>query len=190
MRASLDMRTRSIMRGSSRQCSFYSIWRRYRACRTPLWRPHGWCIYLTSLMIALAGLTIRAEQTKPQCWDCLQRLAMELPPVNAQEDPMYEQGLTSASMLPALSHCSLDDGDSPVLQQIIEIFTDALLGGGGAAYVREHLDQMPQVSMDDRAKLTYGAALSLSFTRRHLIDHNCNRWAQRRSPRAKCARWQ
>jgi hypothetical protein len=59
------------------------------------------------------------------------------------------------------------------LQQIIEIFTDALLEGGGAAYVREYLDQMPQVSMDDRAKLTYGAALSLSFTRRHLIDHNC-----------------
>ena len=60
---------------------------------------------------------------------------------------MYEQGLTSASVLPALSHCSLDDGDSPVLQQIIEIFTDALLEGGGAAYVREHLDQMPQPLM-------------------------------------------
>jgi len=144
-----------------------------RACRITLWRPCGGCIYLTSLMIALAGLTVRAEQTKSQCWDCLQRLARELPAVNAQEDPTYEQGLTSASVLPALSQCSLDDGDSPVLQQIIEIFTDALVEGGGAAYVREHLEQMPQVSMDDRAKLTYGAALSLSFTRRHLIDHNC-----------------
>jgi len=98
---------------------------------------------------------------------------MELPAINPQEDPDYEQGLSPASVLPALSQCSLDDGEIPVLQQIIKIFTDALVEGGGAAYVREHLDQLPQVSTDDRAKLTDGATQSLDSTLRHLIDHNC-----------------
>jgi hypothetical protein len=124
-------------------------------------------------LLALAGSTARAQPEKLQCWDCVQRLAMELPEINAQEDPFYEEGLTPASVLPALSQCSLDDGEIPVLQQIIKIFTDAWVDGGGAAYVREHLDQIPQVSADDRAKLTDGARQSLDSTLRHLIDHNC-----------------
>jgi len=98
---------------------------------------------------------------------------MELPEVNPQEDPFYEQGLTAGSVLPALAQCSLDDGEIPVLQQIIGVFTDALVEDGGAAYVREHLDQMPQVSPDSRAKLTDGAVQSLDSTLRHLVDHNC-----------------
>jgi hypothetical protein len=124
-------------------------------------------------MIALAVLAVRAEPTKPQCWDCLQRLAMELPAINPQEDPDYEQGISPASVLPALSQYSLDDNDIPVLQQVIKIFNDALDRGGGAAYVREQLNQVPQVNTDDRAKLADGAAQSLDSTLRHLMDHNC-----------------
>jgi hypothetical protein len=76
-------------------------------------------------------------------------------------------------VLPALTQCSLDDSDIPVLQQVIEVFTDALVDRGGAPYVREHLKQIPQVSADDRAKLVDGATQSLDSTLRHLIDHNC-----------------
>jgi hypothetical protein len=123
--------------------------------------------------MVLAWSTAGADPIRSQCWDCVQRLAMELPAVNPQEDPLYEQGLTAGSVLPALAQCSLDDGELPVLQQIIAVFTDALVGGGGAAYVREHLDHMPQVSTDDRAKLIDGATQSLDSTLRHLIDHNC-----------------
>ena len=124
-------------------------------------------------MLVLTGLTAGADPKRPQCWDCVQRLAMELPAVNPQEDPLYEAGLTAGSVLPALTQCSLDDGEIPVLRQIIGVFTDALVDGGGAAYVREHLDQMTEVSADDRAKLTDGAKQSLDSTLRHLIDHNC-----------------
>jgi hypothetical protein len=98
---------------------------------------------------------------------------MELPEVNPQEDPLYEQGLTPGSVLPALAQCSLDDGEIPTLQEIIEVFTDALVDGGGVAYVREHLAQIPKLSADDRAKLVDGAAQSLDSTLRHLVDHNC-----------------
>jgi hypothetical protein len=98
---------------------------------------------------------------------------MELPETNPQEDPSYEQGLTPGSVLPSLSQCSLDDDEIPSLQQIIEVFTDALVDGGGVAYVREHLAQIAKVSADDRAKLVDGAAQSLDSTLRHLVDHNC-----------------
>src|ERR1700757_3130009 len=98
---------------------------------------------------------------------------MELPAINPQEDPDYEQGISPASVLPALSQCSLDDNDIPVLQQVIKTFNDALVRGGGAAYVREQLNQVPQVNTDDRAKLADGAAQSLDSTLRHLMDHNC-----------------
>ncbi len=98
---------------------------------------------------------------------------MELPQINVQEDPFYEDGITAGSVLPALSQCSLDDSEIPVLQQIIGIFTDALVEDGGAAYVREHLERLPQVSTDDREGLTDGAKQSLDSTLRHLIDHNC-----------------
>jgi hypothetical protein len=123
-------------------------------------------------MMAVAGVAT-ADPKNPQCWDCMQRLAMELPAVNAQEDPLYEQGLTPGSVLPALAQCSLDDGELPVLRQIIKIFTDALVEGGGAAYVQDHLARNPQVSADDRAKLVDGAVQSLDSTLRHLVDHNC-----------------
>jgi hypothetical protein len=130
------------------------------------------CTCLAALLLALAASTALAEQ-RPQCWDCVQRLAMELPVTNAQQDPSYEQGLTPSSVLPALARCSLDNDNIPVLEQIIQVFTDALLEGGGATYVREHLEKIPQVSADDRAKLTDGAVQALDSTLRHLIDHNC-----------------
>jgi hypothetical protein len=126
-----------------------------------------------ALLLALAAVTTVAAPKQAQCWDCLQRLAMQLPEVNQQEDPFYEDGLTPASVLPALSQCSLDDGEIADLQQIIKLFTDALVDDGGAAYVQKQLEQMPQVSPDDRAKLVDGARQSLDSTLRHLIDHNC-----------------
>ena len=98
---------------------------------------------------------------------------MELPAVNAQEDPSYEQGLTPGSVLPALSYCSFDDGQIPTLQQIIGVFTDAQVEHGGAAYVGDHLARMAEVSADDRAKLVDGATQDLDTTLRHLVDHNC-----------------
>ncbi|HSZ90980.1 MAG TPA: hypothetical protein VK822_16585 [Acetobacteraceae bacterium] len=128
---------------------------------------------LAVLIAGLVGVGARADPKSPQCWECVRRLAMELPEVNAQEDPSYEAGLTAGSVLPALTQCSLDDSDIPVLQQVIEVFTDALVDRGGAPYVREHLKQIPQVSADDRAKLVDGATQSLDSTLRHLIDHNC-----------------
>ena len=125
------------------------------------------------LMTALAVWTARADPRSPECWECLERLAMELPATNPQEDPQYEQGLTPGSVLPALSQCSLDDGELPTLRQIIAIFTDALVDGGGAAFVQHQLEQLAQVSAEDRAKLVDGARQSLDSTLRHLIDHNC-----------------
>ncbi len=75
------------------------------------------------------GPTAGAAPKPPQCWDCVQRLAMELPAVNENRDQSYEEGLTAGSVLPALSQCSLDDGEIPTLRQIIEVFTDASMNG-------------------------------------------------------------
>ena len=122
--------------------------------------------------MTLPGVLI-ADPKNPQCWDCLRRLTMELPVVNPQEDPLYEQGLSPGSVLPALAQCSLDDSEISTLHTIIGIFTDAYVGGGGVAYVREQLAQMPQVNIDDRTKLVDGATQSLDSTLRHLIDRNC-----------------
>jgi hypothetical protein len=143
-----------------------------RAHHTLLWRTIK-CVACIAVGMSAAVGELAADRRNPQCWDCLQSLAMELPAVNAQEDPSYEQGLTPASVLPALARCSFDDGELPVLRQIIKVFTDALVGGGGAVYVRDHLAQIPQVSVDDRAKLVDGAVQSLDTTLRHLVDHNC-----------------
>ena len=101
--------------------------------------------YFAMFVMALAG-TAAADPKSPQCWDCLQHLAMGLPAVNAQEDPSYEQGLTPGSVLPALANCSLDDGELPTLHRIIKIFTDAQVENGGAEYVRDHLAQLPDVT--------------------------------------------
>ena len=114
-----------------------------------------------------------ADPKNPQCWECLRRLAMELPAINSQEDPFYEQGLTPGSVLPALARCSLDDSEISTLQEIIKVFTDAQVEQGGAVYVRDHLAQLPRVSEEDRAKLVSGAMQDLDMTLRHLVDHNC-----------------
>jgi hypothetical protein len=124
------------------------------------------------LTLALPGSSAHAA-SKPQCWDCVERLTMELPEVNPSEDPEYEKGLSPASVLPALSQCSLDDSEIPDLKRIIDIFTEALVDGGGTAYVKDHLASMPQLNAVDRAKLIDGAVQSLDSTLRHLIDHNC-----------------
>jgi hypothetical protein len=128
--------------------------------------------YFAAFVMAFAG-SAAADPKSPQCWDCLQRLAMGFPAVNAQEDPSYEQGLTPGSVLPGLAQCSLDDGELPTLRQIIKIFTDAQAAQGGAAYVRDHLARLPDVSADDRAKLVDGARQDLDTTLRHLVDHSC-----------------
>jgi hypothetical protein len=143
-----------------------------RACRSMLWGIFKRGIGFAACVIAVAGVAA-ADPKNLQCWDCVQRLAMELPAVNPEEDPSYEQGLTPGSVLPALAQCSLDDGELPVLRQTIKIFTDALVDGGGAAYVRDQLARIPQVSAADRARLVDGAVQSLDSTLRHLIDHNC-----------------
>jgi hypothetical protein len=126
-----------------------------------------------ALMMAVASVASHADPINPQCWECVRRLVMQLPEANPQEDPLYEQGLTPGSVLPALTQCSLDDGELPTLQRIITIFTDALVENGGVPYVRDHLAQMPELSADDRAKLVDGATQSLDSTLRHLVDHNC-----------------
>jgi hypothetical protein len=130
-------------------------------------------VSLAALALFLLAGPAAADPIRPQCWDCLQHLAMQLPAVNPQEDPQYEQGLTPGSVLPALAACSLDDSELPVLQQIIQVFTEASVQRGGAGYVQQHLEQMPQVSADDRARLVDGARQDLDTTLRHLVDHNC-----------------
>lgn len=130
-------------------------------------------ILMAALLLPLAVASARADPPSPQCWDCLKRLAKQLPAVNPQEDPSYEQGLTPGSVLPALASCSLDDGELPTLQKLIKVFTDASVDGGGVAYVRQQLEHMPEVSPEDRAKLVDGAKQDLETTLRHLIDHNC-----------------
>jgi hypothetical protein len=126
-----------------------------------------------ALTLLLAAPAARADPPRPQCWECLRRMAMALPAVNPLEDPSYEQGVTPGSVLPALAACSLDDGEIPVLQQIIKIFTDASFQGGGVAYVQTHLQDIPKLTAADRAKLVDGARQDLDTTRRYLIDHNC-----------------
>ena len=102
-------------------------------------------------MLALGAPTARADPIRPQCWDCLDKLIMQLPADNPNEDPAYEQGLTPGSVLPALMQCSLDDSEIPTLQQVIGIFTDAAVNRGGAAYVRDHLPEVAKLSAEDRA---------------------------------------
>ena len=153
-----------------------SWWRLTASAKTDVDLPAGkhQRLLLTAVVaLFLAPSAARADPIRMQCWDCLQRLAMELPAVNPQEDPSYEQGLTPGSVLPALTTCSLDDGQIPDLRRIIQVFTDAQVKGGGVAYVRQQLEHMPEVSAGDRAKLIDGARQDLDTTLRHLVDHNC-----------------
>src|SRR5215472_11959805 len=122
----------------------------------PASRPNR-LLHAAVLTLLLVVSPARADPIRMQCWNCLQRLAMELPAVNPQQDPSYEQGLTPGSVLPALATCSLDDSQIPDLRRIIQVFTDAQVKGGGAAYVRQQLERMPEISTDDRAKLLDGA---------------------------------
>ena len=145
-------------------------------------------VCFTVCVIAVSGLAA-ADPISPQCWQCLQRLALELPSVNPQEDQSYEQGLTPGSVLPALANCSLDDGEIPRLRQIIKVFTDAQVAGGGAVYVREHLASLPKVSAEDRAKLVDGATKDLDTTLRHLVDHNCRLLLQSHFDEGASRKW-
>jgi hypothetical protein len=142
----------------------------YRAQRGSI----QWLLRLFALVLVLAATSpTLADPPRLQCWTCLEHLASQMPAKNPQEDPTYEQGLTPGSVLPALATCSLDDSEIPDLKLIIQVFTDASMNNGGAAYVQKHLEQMPQVSASDRAKLVDGARQDLDTTLRHLVDHNC-----------------
>ena len=131
----------------------------------------AWAGALT-LAAALTTWVATADPVSPQCWGCLRVLAMQLPAANPQQDPTYEQGLSPGSVLPALSQCSLDDGEIPILRQIIKVFSDAQ-DAGGVAYVDAHLRQIPGLSAADRARLLDGARQSLDSTWRFLVNHNC-----------------
>ena len=134
-------------------------------------RRFAWVGTIAAAIAVVAG-TAAADPVSPQCWGCLRVLAMQLPAVNPQEDPSYEQGLSAGSVLPSLSQCSLDDGEIPVLRQIITIFSDAQ-DNGGVAYLDAHLRQIPELSAADRARLLDGARQSLDSTWRYLVNHNC-----------------
>jgi hypothetical protein len=51
------------------------------------------------------------------------------------------------------------------LRQIINVFTNAQVEHGGAAYVRDHLAQLPDLNADDRAKLVDEAMSTAMRTR-------------------------
>jgi len=133
--------------------------------------------------------TADADPKSLQCWTCVERLAMELPADNPQEDPSYEQGLTPGSVLPALERCSVDDGEIPTLQQVIKVFADAQVTHSGAPYVREHLASLPGVNAEDRAKLVDGATQDLDTTLRHLVDHNCRTLLQSHFDEGASRKW-
>ena len=97
---------------------------------------------------------------------------MELPAVNPQADPTYEEGLTPGSVLPALTTCSLDDGELPVLRKIIQVFTELRLAAAASPMCGSTWSRCPR-SAGDRAKLEDGARQDLQTTLRYLIDHNC-----------------
>ncbi|HET7883441.1 MAG TPA: hypothetical protein VFL55_21320 [Acetobacteraceae bacterium] len=139
----------------------------------PRHSPPASALGLAVPILAAWTLAARADPIRPQCWDCIDKLIMQLPADNPNQDPGYEQGLTPGSVLPALTECSLDDSEIPTLQQVIAIFTDASVNQGGAAYVRDHLPEVAKLTAEDRAKLVDGATQDLETTMRHLVDHNC-----------------
>jgi hypothetical protein len=114
-----------------------------------------------------------ANEENHQCWDCLERLAMDFPEKNPQEDPFLEDGLSVASVIGAFEKCSLNDSEIPTLRRIIGVFSDALFKKDGVAYVRERLNDIPDLSNEDRAKLVDGARQDLSTTLGFLTNRNC-----------------
>ena len=128
---------------------------------------------LVAVSCLLVPCRSSADQENRQCWDCLERLAMDFPEKNPQEDPILEEGLSVASVVGAFEKCSLDDSESPTLRRIIGVFNDARLQKDGVAYVREHLNAIPNLSNEDRAKLVDGARQDLSTTLGFLTNRNC-----------------
>ena len=176
------------LEGRQRQQSFVLIPLSAKNARRPP-RRCRWSIYVAIVLAATLAASAKADPKNPQCWECLKRLALELPAINPQEDPLYEEGLTPGSVLPALANCSLDDKELPRLQQIIEIFSDAQAEHGGATYVSDHLARLHQVNSDDRAKLVDGARQDLDTTLRHLVDHNCRILLQSHFDQGASQRW-
>ena len=128
---------------------------------------------LVAVSCLLVPCRSSAGEENRQCWDCLERLAMDFPEKNPQEDPFLEDGLSVASVVGAFEKCSLDDSEIPTLQRIIGVFSDALFEKDGVAYVREHLNAIPDLSNEDRAKLVDGARQDLSTTLGFLTNRNC-----------------
>jgi len=128
---------------------------------------------LVAVSCLLVPCRSSADEENRQCWDCLERLAMDFPEKNPQEDPFLEDELGVASVVGAFEKCSLDDSESSTLQRIIGVFNDARLQKDGVAYVREHLNAIPNLSNEDRAKLVDGARQDLSTTRGFLTNRNC-----------------
>ena len=128
---------------------------------------------LVAVSCLLVPCRSSADEENRQCWDCLKRLAMDFPEKNPQEDPFLEDGLSVASVVGAFEKCSLDDSEIPTLQRIIGVFSDALFQKDGVAYVREHLNAIPDMSNEDRAKLVDGARQDLSTTLGFLTNRNC-----------------
>ena len=128
---------------------------------------------LVAVSCLLVPCRSSADEENRQCWDCLERLAMDFPEKNPQEDPFLEDGLSVASVVGAFEKCSLDDSESATLRRIIGVFNDALLQKDGVAYVREHLKPIPNLSNEDRAKLVDGARQDLSTTSGFLTNRNC-----------------
>lgn len=128
---------------------------------------------LVAVSCLLVPCRSSADEENRQCWDCLEQLAMDFPEKNPQEDPFLEDGLSVASVVGAFEKCSLDDGETPTLRRIIGVFSDALFKKDGVAYVREHLNAIPNLSNEDRAKLVDGARQDLSTTLGFLTNRNC-----------------
>jgi hypothetical protein len=52
---------------------------------------------LVAVSCLLVPCRSSADEENRQCWDCLERLAMDFPEKNPQEDPFLEDGLSVAS---------------------------------------------------------------------------------------------
>ena len=128
---------------------------------------------LVAVSCLLVPCRSSADEENRQCWDCLERLAMDFPEKNPQEDPLLEDGLSVASVVGAFEKCSLDDSEIATLRRIIGVFSDALFEKDGVAYVREHLNAIPNLGNEDRAKLVHGARQDLSTTLGFLTNRNC-----------------
>ena len=129
-----------------------------------------WLIIAAVLIAPTLGF---ADEETGQCWDCLQRLALEFPEKNRHEDPSFKDGLSPNSVVGSFARCSLDDSEIPTLQRIIGVFTDARFEKDRVGYVREHLKAIPDLTDGERAGLAGGAWLDLSTTLGVITNRNC-----------------